>query len=101
MEERTKYQQLQSEERMTIASMTQRRCSVRAMARTLGRSASTISRELGRNSSATQAYASHSAQVHCALRRREARPATKLDIRGVTWDVVLTLLDWKWSPQQI
>ncbi len=101
MEERTKYRRLQPEERMTIASMTQRRCSVRAMARTLGRSPSTVSRELGRNCSGTQAYASHSAQVHCALRRSEARPATKLYIRGVTWDVVLTLLDWKWSPQQI
>ena len=101
MEEQGKYQQLQPEERMTIASMMQRRCSIRAMARTLGRSASTISRELGRNTSTTQAYASHVAQGHCALRRRHARPAPKLDLGGVIWATVLTLLDWKWSPQQI
>lgn len=101
MEEQAKYRQLQPEERMTIASMTQRCCSMRAMARMLGRSASTISRELERNSSTTQAYASHTAQVHCALRRREARPAPKLDLGGVSWAAVLTLLDWRWSPQQI
>ena len=101
MEEQAKYRQLQPEERMTIASMTQRCCSMRAMARMLGRSASTISRELERNSSTTQAYASHTAQVHCALRRREARPAPKLDMGGVSWAAVLTLLDWRWSPQQI
>ena len=86
---------------MTIASTMQRCCSIRAMARMLGRSVSTISRELGRNASTTQAYASHVAQVHCALRRRHARPAPKLDLGGVTWAAVLTLLDWKWSPQQI
>ena len=38
------YQQLQPEDRMTIASMHQQDCSVRAMARTLQRSPSTISR---------------------------------------------------------
>jgi IS30 family transposase len=29
------------------------------------------------------------------------RGPRKLDLRGLTWSVVLTLLDWKWSPQQI
>ena len=101
MEEQAKYRQLQPEERMTIASMVQQQCSMRAMARMLGRSASTISRELGRNTCTTQAYASHVAQGHCALRRRHARPAPKLDLGGVTWAAVLTLLAWKWSPQQI
>ena len=44
-----KYQQLQPEERVTIASMKQQGVSVRAMARTLGRPASSVSRELARN----------------------------------------------------
>ena len=48
MQKRT-YQQLQPEERMTIASMSQQGPSVRAKARTLGRSAATVSRELARN----------------------------------------------------
>ena len=30
-----------------------------------------------------------------------ARPAAKLDFDGVGWGVVRTMLDWKWSPQQI
>jgi IS30 family transposase len=30
-----------------------------------------------------------------------ARPARKLDFDGVGWGTVRTLLDWKWSPQQI
>jgi len=29
------------------------------------------------------------------------RPLRKLDMQGVGWGVVLTLLDWRWSPQQI
>jgi IS30 family transposase len=102
MQERTtKYQQLQPEDRMTIASMSRQGSSMRAMARMLGRSASTISRELGRNAQVATDYASHTAQVRCAERRQGARPMTKLDIRSVSWSVVLTLLDWKWSPQQI
>ena len=34
-------------------------------------------------------------------RRQAARPTRKLDMQGVGWGVVLTLLDWRWSPQQI
>jgi IS30 family transposase len=49
MQTRTTYRQLQPEERMTIASMLQTSSSVRAMARTPGRSPATISRELARN----------------------------------------------------
>ena len=101
MNERTTYQQLQPEDRMTMASMQQQGCSMRAMARMLGRSASTISRELGRNTLAELPYASHSAQVCSQGRRQAARPTRKLDMQGVGWSVVLTLLDWKWSPQQI
>ena len=86
---------------MTMASMRQQGCSVRAMARTLGRDASTISRELGRNTLPGLAYASHTAQVVSAERHRAARPAAKLDLQGVAWSVVLTLLEWRWSPQQI
>jgi IS30 family transposase len=101
MAEPGKYQQLQPEERMTIAFMKQQGSSMRAMARMLGRSGSTISRELERNSPVTQAYASHTAQLYSAGRRVAGRPMAKLDTRGVLWDVVILLLGWKWSPQQI
>lgn len=33
--------------------------------------------------------------------RRSARPVPKLGMASVGWDVVRTLLHWKWSPQQI
>jgi IS30 family transposase len=101
MQEQTKYQQLQPEDRITMASMRQQGFSMRAMARMLGRSASTISREFERNTLAELPYASHTAQVSSQARRQAARPAHKLDMHGVAWSVVLTLLDWRWSPQQI
>jgi len=100
MQKRT-YRQLQPEERMTIASMSQQGSSVRAMARTLGRSAATVSRELARNRCPEIGYASVSAHALSAARRNAARPQAKLHPQGVAWRVVLTLLHWKWSPQQI
>ena len=101
MKERTVYKQLRAEERMVISSMSLLGESTRAMARVLSRPASTISREIRRNSCATLGYTSDSARALHAHRRRAARPPAKLDVSGVAWRVVLTLLDWKWSPQQI
>src|SRR5260221_10531837 len=101
MQKRTTYQQLQPEERMTIASMRQQGSSVRAMARTLGRSAATVSRELERNTCPALGYASVSAQAMSTDRSEAARPPGKLHAQSVAWRVVLTLLAWKWSPQQI
>ena len=100
MEQITTYQHLQAEDCMTMASLRQQGSSTRAMARMLGRSASTISREFKRNTLAALPYASHSAQLSCNARRQAACPAAKLDMHGVGWAVVLTLLDWKWSPQR-
>jgi len=94
------YQQLQPEERLTIASMHLRGSSMRAMARMLGRSPATVSRKLARNCR-FDSYASKPAQALSVARRVAGRPPAKLDPQGVTWRIVLTLLDWKWSPQQI
>ncbi|CQR42491.1 MULTISPECIES: IS30 family transposase [Thiomonas] len=101
MQRTTTYRQLQPEERMTMASLMQQGCSVRAMARTLGRAPSTISRELGRNGEDTRPYAAATAQQRCATRRDAARPSPKLHRDGILWGVVTALLDWKYSPQQI
>ena len=97
----TRYEHLQPEDRMTMASMLQQGLSARAMARALSRSPSTISRELARNTLGDLPYGSHTAQVACLGRRVAARPVGKLDFAGVGWGVVLTMLNWKWSPQQI
>lgn len=70
------YQQLQPEDRITIASMRQQGCSMRAMSRTLQRSPSTISRELRRNTGGGLNYGSHVAQLTCQARQHAARPET-------------------------
>ena len=101
MDQTTQYRQLQPEDRMTMASMKQQGSSARAMARALGRSPSTITRELARNTLPTMPYGSHTAQVACFNRRVAARPAAKLAFDGLGWAVVRTLLDWKWSPPQL
>ena len=100
MPEKTSYQQLQPEERLVIASLRLQNVSVRAMARILGRSPATVSRELTRNSSAV-GYSSQPAQALSVARRSAGRRPNKLCLQTVCWRVVLTLLEWKWSPQQI
>ena len=84
-----------------MASMKQKGFSARAMARALCRSPSTITREVERNTLSALPYGSHTAQLSSASRRVAARPAGKLDFDSVGWGTVRTLLDWKWSPQQI
>ena len=102
MQKQTTYQQLQPEDRITIASMRQRGIGVRAIARTLERAPSTIARELARNTTnAGQAYGSHHAQLRAAACRRHAYGSGKLHAQSVCWGVVTTMLAWKWSPQQI
>lgn len=86
---------------MTISSMAQQGSSMRAMARMLGRPACTVSRELARNRCDVLGYASVPAQAVSLARRIDARPMAKLDAPAVLWGLVLTLLEWKWSPQQI
>ena len=101
MQTKTSYQQLQPEERMTIASLRQSGSGVRAMARALGRSPGTVSRELARNTCAELGYASVPAHALSQARRVDARPMAKLDPQCALWGVLMTMLDWKWSPQQI
>ena len=101
MQKSTTYQQLQPEDRITIATMKQRGFSVRAIARTLERAPSTIARELARNTRAGQSYASHQAQLRAVACRRNAHGNGKLHGQSVCWGVVRRMLGWKWSPQQI
>ena len=97
---RTAYTHLQPEDRLTLASLRQQGQSMRAIARVLGRSPSTISREIRRNADG-HGYASAKAQARCRQRRLNARPTPKLHSRGVLIGVVRHFLRLHWSPQQI
>lgn len=97
----TGYQQLGADERVAISALQLQRLSLRGIASRLGRSASTISRELRRNALPDQPYRAEAAQAQCRRRRAQARPARKLDPHGPLWPVVSHMLLWRWSPAQI
>ena len=94
------YRQLQPEDRMTLASLQQQKYSVRAIARVLHRSPSTISRELSRNADAS-GYASVQAQKRCQHRRQSARPQRRLHADSSLFGLVQHFLLARWSPEQI
>jgi IS30 family transposase len=94
------YQQLQPEDRVTISSLKQQNHGIRAIARILQRSASTISRELRRNGTAAH-YGSAKAQQACQHRRRQSRPRHKLHTDSLLFGVVQHFLRQRWSPEQI
>ncbi|MFT3776889.1 MAG: IS30 family transposase [Ottowia sp.] len=99
MTERT-YEQLSEMERYAIALGLQQGQSQSAIARALGRSKSTISRECKRNGGA-QGYTSKYAQQRSDRRRRFARPLPKLHRDGSLFSLVCEHLRQHWSPQQI
>lgn len=94
------YAHFQPEDRQTLASLLQQNLSLRAIARMLGRSVSSVSRERRRNSVDGE-YRSAQAQQACRHRRREARPPRKLDADSVLFGVVQHCLQSRWSPEQI
>lgn len=96
-----KYQQLQPIERMRIEIWKSENVSAQEMGRRLGRSASTITREVKRNTCQANGYQAQGAQWQRSCRRTGAKPNPKLHPDGVLWAVVCELLRWKWSPQEI
>lgn len=96
----TCYQQLQADERLALSAMRMQGQSIRCISSALGRSPSTISRELRRNGDAS-GYAALPAQSRCKQRRQSARPACKLHPDGPLWPLVSHMLMWHWSPRQI
>jgi IS30 family transposase len=74
----------------------------REIARRLGRPASTVSREVGRNSPAAgpRGYRAVAAQVRAEERARRPRPA-KLAVNGELRAAVQGKLEGKWSPEQV
>jgi IS30 family transposase len=88
-------------EREEIACLRAAGQGVRVIARTLGRSPSTVSRELGRNSLARRGrYRASSAQAAADARARRPKPA-KLAMHQVLRREVQDRLDHHHSPEQI
>ncbi|WP_340622510.1 helix-turn-helix domain-containing protein [Xanthomonas oryzae] len=94
------YQHLSAEERAMLQIETGRGQSVRAISRLLGRSPSTLSRELARQDStsycARSAGKRYRARRQLSVRQRRLTPGTPL-FQLVRDHLVL----WRWSPQQI
>lgn len=107
----THYEQLTPEERATIMVMRNQQYSARHIARTLHRSASTITRELKRFatwqdrpafvSGVGCAYDACAAGVRARRQRFKARRCSKLAVDTVLFGVVHHFLSERWSPSQI
>lgn len=95
------YHELSIEKRITIQLGQLQGLSQRAIARMLGRSPSTISRELRRNAANASPYSASPAQQQMCQRRKVCRPTRKLDPGGELFDLVVYLLRQRFSPQQI
>ncbi|MBB2997458.1 IS30 family transposase [Paeniglutamicibacter cryotolerans] len=87
-------------ERETIRDMLQAGASQRAIARELGRSPSSIGREIKRNSHPVLGYRPYTAQRTSTAQRQRPKPS-KLAAPGELRDYVLAKLRKHWSPEQI
>ncbi|WP_328860054.1 IS30 family transposase [Streptomyces sp. NBC_00306] len=89
------------DERIHIADRLRENATVRAIAAELGRSPSTVSREIRRNRHpGSGAYRPHAAQARAEARRPRPKPRKILE-KPELWEAVQTMLDEKWSPEQI
>ncbi|MEW6464706.1 MAG: helix-turn-helix domain-containing protein [Pseudomonadota bacterium] len=97
----SRYQQLGADERVALSGLRLQDLSIGAIACALGRSPSTISRELRRNAGPDQAYRADATQGRCTACRIASRPAPKLDPFGPLWPVVSHMLQWRWSSVRL
>lgn len=92
-----RYEQIKESERHAIALALQQKQSIRAIARALGRSPSTISREIHRNAGGN-GYVSRFAHQRCCRRRIHSRPQPKLHRQAALFKQVCEYLHLHWSP---
>lgn len=98
--ERT-YVHLRPEERATVMLMRREGSTIRAVARTLNRSPSSISRELQRHCDEGQPYDAGAAGAKAREKRLQRRRRPKLGMQTVLFGVVEYFLREGWSPEQI
>lgn len=94
------YKQLSQQERYQIFSLHKENFSIRHIARHLGRSPSTISRELKRNTG-QRGYRPKQAHEKATQRIRESRALNVARIDPSAFPLIDSLLKCQWSPQQI
>jgi IS30 family transposase len=94
-----KYRQITPEERYAIAAMRARRHSVRAIATELGRSPSSVSREIARNRCNDGGYRAFKACHRTRGRRSRSRRNTRFGAED--WVLVEHLVSLDWSPEQV
>jgi len=94
------YRQIDYQERQTIAFGVEQGQSMRAIGRLLGRSPSTISREIERSAPGNP-YSCRCAQKCFERRRRFGRPGPKPVLNNALFDSITELLLQHWSPQQV
>jgi IS30 family transposase len=95
----SQYQQLSQEERYTIAALSQSHKSQADIARALGRSPSTISREMDRNRTRYgQGYKAEKAHSYATARRRRERRGSQFS--PDQWATVLRLIRYDFSPEE-
>ena len=91
---------LSEQERITLADLRRTGRSIRSIATEMGRSPSTISRELRRNANAAGRYEPHGAHRQAAGRRSRSRTG-KLARDPELQKYVQDCLEKRWSPEQI
>ncbi len=91
---------LSERERVRIPDLLAVGFTIRAVAEDLGRSASTISREVRRNRDRDGRYRPHRAEHAARLRSARARPR-RLSIDSELADAVVRLPGLRWSPEQV
>ena len=94
------YSNFTTEEREMSRVLKAQGLSIRAIAKTLNRSPSTVSREFRRNCYANGTYAAHHADKLYQKRRKNCGRKPKLQ-SGAVRDYVLEKMNLRWSPEQI
>lgn len=95
------YSQLTSEQRSQISALLQSKTPRKEIAKIVGISQSTLSRELKRNSCRNGRHYSWRKAHEMAMERRERICLNRRISRSVMKRAIDILTDWQWSPEQI
>ena len=94
------YKQLTSEQRYTISVLLQNRTKQKDIAKAINVSASTVSREIRRNSGVRRHYNWETAQAN-AVQTRRRKPGNRSVDKDVMEESKRLLITEQWSPEQI